>query len=247
VTETTGADGKPTTDMWVLARMQQNGAETLYYPHTVEVVSGGTTLLDSKMTIDEPVTGGLSTVDYYTARTWANKFGYQKDENVILYAEVYDWAGSKVTPSGVTGVVTLPDASTDNIVFLDDGVYPDAAAGDNTFTVAFTNTSQVGTYNVVITAAGIGGNNIIAELNWDIEAVCQNPFIEENIFLDETSYDVFKMLTGGRIRVFPDKATADAASDGGAGEGEIAIYQVTAVGEGVPEGCVKTYKMTREP
>jgi hypothetical protein len=57
--------------------------------------------------------------------------------------------------------------------------------------------------------------------------------------LDNTSYDASGLMTVGRIRIFPDAATATAATDGGAGEGEIATVNITASGTG---GLADIYK-----
>lgn len=71
--------------------------------------------------------------------------------------------------------------------------------------------------------------------------------VQNNFFLDQTIYNGAGLLTSGRIRLFPDKASTDAATDGGAGEGELASFLVTAVAEPVPaESLPATYKMTRE-
>jgi hypothetical protein len=53
---------------------------------------------------------------------------------------------------------------------------------------------------------------------------------QANFVLDNTAYDASGLLTTGRIRVFPDAATATAATDGGVGEGEVALFNVTASG-----------------
>ena len=71
--------------------------------------------------------------------------------------------------------------------------------------------------------------------------------VQNNFFLDQTVYNGAGLLTSGRIRLFPDKASTDAATDGGTGEGELASFLVTAVAEPVPaESLPATYKMTRE-
>lgn len=72
--------------------------------------------------------------------------------------------------------------------------------------------------------------------------------VQSNFFLDQTTYNGAGLLTSGRIRIFPDKTTTDSATDGGAGEGELATFHVTAVAEPVPaESLPATYKVTREP
>lgn len=73
-------------------------------------------------------------------------------------------------------------------------------------------------------------------------------FDQENFFLDNTTYvadGLGKLLTAARLRVFPDGATADAATDGGSSEGEIATYQVTAVA-GAQAGEPATYKVVKQ-
>jgi hypothetical protein len=71
--------------------------------------------------------------------------------------------------------------------------------------------------------------------------------VQSNFFLDQTIYNGAGLLTSGRIRIFPDKTTTDSATDGGAGEGELASFQVTSVAEPVPaESLPATYKVTRE-
>lgn len=57
--------------------------------------------------------------------------------------------------------------------------------------------------------------------------------------LDNTTYDASGLMTAGRIRIFPDAATATAATDGGTGEGEVAVVNVTATGTG---GLADIYK-----
>jgi hypothetical protein len=48
--------------------------------------------------------------------------------------------------------------------------------------------------------------------------------------LDNTTYDASGLMLTGRIRIFPDAATATAATDGGTDEGEVAIVNITATG-----------------
>jgi len=50
---------------------------------------------------------------------------------------------------------------------------------------------------------------------------------KENYFIDEMTYNSRGLLLGGRIRIFPDKATALAATAGGASEGEVGAYSFT--------------------
>jgi hypothetical protein len=50
---------------------------------------------------------------------------------------------------------------------------------------------------------------------------------KENYFIDEMTYNSRGLLLGGRIRIFPDKTTALAATAGGASEGEVGVYSFT--------------------
>ncbi|KAB2910229.1 MAG: hypothetical protein F9K40_03090 [Kofleriaceae bacterium] len=54
--------------------------------------------------------------------------------------------------------------------------------------------------------------------------------VNGNSVLDNTTYDTAGMLTGGRIRVFETAALAEAATDGGTGEGELAAFTVAVTG-----------------
>jgi hypothetical protein len=72
--------------------------------------------------------------------------------------------------------------------------------------------------------------------------------VQSNFFLDQTIYNSSGLLTSGRIRIFPTKAATDLATDGGAGEGELASFAITSVAEVSPLDMMpKTYKVTREP
>ena len=71
--------------------------------------------------------------------------------------------------------------------------------------------------------------------------------MQNNFFLDSTIYNSAGLLTGGRIRIFPTKAATDLATDGGVGEGELAVFNITTISEISPlEAFAKTYKVTRE-
>ena len=50
---------------------------------------------------------------------------------------------------------------------------------------------------------------------------------KENYFIDEMTYNSRGLMMTGRIRIFPDKTTALAATAGGSGEGELAVYSFT--------------------
>lgn len=69
--------------------------------------------------------------------------------------------------------------------------------------------------------------------------------IQQNFMLDTTVYNADNLLTSGRIRIFTTKAEVDAATDGGVGQGEIAIFTVTAVAEGGDASLLKSYKVVR--
>ena len=70
---------------------------------------------------------------------------------------------------------------------------------------------------------------------------------QQNFMIDNTSYNAANLLVGGRMRIFDTKVAADAATDGGSGEGEIASFTIATVGEGSGNVLVKTYKVTRDP
>ncbi len=71
--------------------------------------------------------------------------------------------------------------------------------------------------------------------------------VQNNFFLDGTSYNAQGLLVSGRIRIFPTKAATDLATDGGSGEGELASFSITTEPEAAPlDGLAKTYKVTRE-
>lgn len=51
---------------------------------------------------------------------------------------------------------------------------------------------------------------------------------KENYYIDQMSYNTPGLMTSARIRLFRTKAAADAATDGGTGEGEFETYTFTA-------------------
>ncbi|MCD6163466.1 MAG: hypothetical protein J7K40_13780 [candidate division Zixibacteria bacterium] len=72
--------------------------------------------------------------------------------------------------------------------------------------------------------------------------------VQQNFLLDSTAYNAKGLLVAGRMRIFGNKADVLAATDGGVGEGEIAIFNVQVTNEAAPdEDKVKMYKVTREP
>ena len=92
---------------------------------------------------------------------------------------------------------------------------------------------KVGRY--VDKIAGLPGN--VADAVWDemqADHVVANSFGDlmrrvvalqkENYFIDNMTYNTKGLLLAGRIRLFATKAAAAAATDGGTGEGEFAIY-----------------------
>lgn len=64
-----------------------------------------------------------------------------------------------------------------------------------------------------------------------------------NYVLDNTTFDSAGMLTGGRIRIFPNAATAGAATNGGAGEGEVASFTISA--SAPTPGQLQIYKVVQ--
>ena len=52
--------------------------------------------------------------------------------------------------------------------------------------------------------------------------------MQSNYVLDQTIYNASGVLTSARIRIFPNSASASAATNGGMGEGEIASFTVSA-------------------
>jgi len=50
---------------------------------------------------------------------------------------------------------------------------------------------------------------------------------KENYFIDQMTYNTRGLMISGRVRIFPDKVTALAATAGGTGEGELAVYAFT--------------------
>lgn len=72
--------------------------------------------------------------------------------------------------------------------------------------------------------------------------------IHENIFIDETVYNVNNQLVSARVRVFDSKTDCDNATDGGnppVDPEAIATYQVTTEWEGINK--YKIFKQTLEP
>ena len=68
----------------------------------------------------------------------------------------------------------------------------------------------------------------------------------ENVFIDNTVFDVFNQLIGCRIRLFDSKDNAEAATDGGSeATGLIATYTMEAEHEGA--GKMKSFRQVRNP
>lgn len=71
--------------------------------------------------------------------------------------------------------------------------------------------------------------------------------VQHNFVLDNTQYNASGLMTAGRVRIFPNKATALAATDGGTGEGELASFTVTASAEMPPHSALPViYRSIRE-
>lgn len=51
---------------------------------------------------------------------------------------------------------------------------------------------------------------------------------KENYYIDQMTYNTPGLMTSARIRLFKTKSEADAATDGGVGEGEFATYTFTS-------------------
>ncbi|MBU1891236.1 hypothetical protein KJ782_07200 [Patescibacteria group bacterium] len=51
---------------------------------------------------------------------------------------------------------------------------------------------------------------------------------KENYFIDQMVYNASGLMTAARVRLFPTKAAVNAATDGGADEGELAVYTFTS-------------------
>ena len=135
------------------------------------------------------------------------------------------------------------------------GLYQlDTASHQNGFdTSVITNASSDDTYYVTAVQDGgtdaanlpLDGEIKVGQYVDDLKIILG--LVQNNFFLDQTVYNGAGLLTSGRIRLFPDKASTDAATDGGTGEGELASFLVTAVPEPTPaESLPTTYKMTRE-
>jgi len=72
-----------------------------------------------------------------------------------------------------------------------------------------------------------GGSPIYA--TEDLGVLTRLVAVEEDYIRDDAlTFNASSKLLTARRRVFPDKATADASTAGGAGEGEIATFNVTA-------------------
>jgi pimeloyl-ACP methyl ester carboxylesterase len=80
-------------------------------------------------------------------------------QSVLLKAALSDNAGA-ITGATVSGVVSLPNTTTQNIILYDDGTNGDPNANDGTYSYLFSSTSLEGRYNVDVNATGIiSGSN----------------------------------------------------------------------------------------
>ena len=70
--------------------------------------------------------------------------------------------------------------------------------------------------------------------------------VQQNYMVDSTIFNPSGLLTSSRFRIFSDGAQVTAATDGGAGEGEIATFSVQAVAEPTNQGLMKFYKVSRD-
>lgn len=69
--------------------------------------------------------------------------------------------------------------------------------------------------------------------------------LHQNSIVDNTVYDVNGILTSARIRVFSDKDSALAATDGGSDEGEIAEFAIDGVAEVADKTKMATHRLVK--
>jgi hypothetical protein len=69
--------------------------------------------------------------------------------------------------------------------------------------------------------------------------------LQNNFVLDETEYNTAGLLTSARIRIFAGANDAQMATDGGIGEGELAVFEVRADGKTGAAGRTKIYRTYR--
>lgn len=69
--------------------------------------------------------------------------------------------------------------------------------------------------------------------------------VQSNYMVDSTSFNAAGLMTGGRFRIFDTGAEVTAATDGGTGQGEVAIFTVTAETESGDASKLKFYKVSR--
>lgn len=70
---------------------------------------------------------------------------------------------------------------------------------------------------------------------------------KENYFIDQMTYNTPGLMTSARIRLFRTKAEADAATDGGSGEGEFATYAFTSVPNAIRPERADSVRSVKEP
>ena len=78
-------------------------------------------------------------------------------QTILLRAELSANAGA-ITGATVSGIITLPNATTQNITFYDDGTHGDQTANDGTYSYLLSSISLEGEYNVDVHAIGSGGS-----------------------------------------------------------------------------------------
>ena len=127
-------------------------------------------------------------------------------------------------------------------------VFSDAAGNEwqDLYIEILTDTQQLASlvddiWDEVVTSAAHFAANTTGEALTILRGLAQ-----QNYVIDSTTYDANGFMTAGRIRLFTTKAAANAATDGGAGEGEIATFTVTGTAEGSPNTAVKLGRVVRE-
>lgn len=70
---------------------------------------------------------------------------------------------------------------------------------------------------------------------------------KENYYIDQMTYNTPGLMTSARIRLFRTKAEADAATDGGSGEGEFATYTFTATPDGTRPELASDVRSVKDP
>lgn len=68
---------------------------------------------------------------------------------------------------------------------------------------------------------------------------------QQNFVLDACTYSVDGLLTAGRMRLFSDPGDVAAATDGGTGEGEIAVFEISSTAESGHPAQAGIYRVRR--